>query len=303
MKPVVRRRLLASTLLFSVAVAAPALAQTTDPSSVQPTEEAGTDVVVTGTRIQRPDLEISSPLTVVGAEDIQYKQPNTAEDLLRDLPAVRPAMGPAVNNGGDGSSQVDLRGLNQAGANTSQRTLVLLDGRRVVPFGLDGFTDLNTIPVALIERVDVVTGGASTVYGADAVAGVVNFILKNNFRGIEAQSNYRITERGDARQFRADVTMGASFDDDRGNAVLSLGYVDRSPLASTSRAVGRFPRSIVNGNFQGATAAVPTIIQGSPSNAALGLPASDFGAAFDPALGAFRAATQADTYNTNECLG
>ncbi|PJI88171.1 TonB-dependent receptor-like protein [Sphingomonas koreensis] len=291
-----RTRLLTSTLLLTGAIfVAPAQAQET-PAAESPAEE----VVVTGTLIQRPDLEISSPVTVVGAEEISFKQPNTAEDLLRDLPAVRPALGPAVNNGGDGSSQVDLRGLNQAGTNTSQRTLVLLDGRRIVPFGLDGFTDLNNIPIALVERVDVVTGGASTVYGADAVAGAVNFVTKRDFRGIDVSTNYRIAERGDGMQFRADLVMGAGFDDDRGNVVLAFGYTDRKPVFSTNREVGRFPRSITNGNFQGATAAVPTILQGSPSNAALGLAPGDFGAVFDPALGAFRTGLQSDTYNTNE---
>lgn len=290
-----RARLLTSTLLLTGAVfVAPAQAQDT-PAAETPPEE----VVVTGTLIQRPDLEISSPVTVVGAEEIGFKQPNTAEDLLRDLPAVRPALGPSVNNGGDGSSTVDLRGLNQAGANTSQRTLVLLDGRRIVPFGLDGFTDLNNIPIALVERVDVLTGGASTVYGADAVAGAVNFVTKRDFRGIDASASYRISERGDGRQFRADVVIGAGFDDDRGNVVLGIGYTDRAPVFSTNREVGRFPRSIANGNFQGATAAVPTILQGN-NNAAMGLPASNFGAVYDPTLGAFRAALQSDTYNTNE---
>ena len=290
-----RTRLLTSTLLLTGAVfVAPAQAQET-PAAEAPEET----VVVTGTLIQRPDLEISSPVTVIGADEIGFKQPNTAEDLLRDLPAVRPALGPSVNNGGDGSSTVDLRGLNQAGTNTSQRTLVLLDGRRMVPFGLDGFTDLNNIPIALVERVDVLTGGASTVYGADAVAGAVNFVTKRDFRGIDASASYRIAERGDGRQFRADVVIGASFDDDRGNVVLGLGYTDRAPVFSTNREVGRFPRSIANGNFQGATAAVPTILQGN-DNAAMGLPASTFGAVYDPALGAFRAALQSDTYNTNE---
>lgn len=296
MKTNFRAHLLCSTLLIGAA-ALPTAAAAQD-TAAAPAEEA-TEVVVTGTLIQRPDLQISSPVTVVGAEEIGFKQPNTAEDLLRDLPAVRPALGPSVNNGGDGSSTVDLRGLNQAGTNTSQRTLVLLDGRRIVPFGLDGFTDLNNIPIALVERVDVLTGGASTVYGADAVAGAVNFVTKRDFRGIDASASYRISERGDGRQFRADVVIGAGFDDDRGNVVLGLGYTDRAPVFSTNREVGRFPRSIANGNFQGATAAVPTILQGN-NNAAMGLPASNFGAVYDPTLGAFRAALQSDTYNTNE---
>ena len=206
-------RLGAAPLVLGVAlVSMPAFAQ-------EAAEEGASqsDIVVTGTRIARPDLEVTSPVTVVGAEEITARQPNAAEDLLRDLPAVRPALGPGVNNGGDGSSTVDLRGLNTPTTASAQRPLVLLDGRRIVPFGLDGFTDLNTIPVGLIERVDVVTGGASTVYGADAVAGVVNFVTRRDFSGVDLSANYRISERGDATQYRADLLVGGNFEDGRGN--------------------------------------------------------------------------------------
>ncbi|USI78361.1 TonB-dependent siderophore receptor [Sphingopyxis sp. USTB-05] len=238
-KQIQRSKLTLSTapLVLGIALAsAPAFAQ-------DAAEEAATtqsDIVVTGTRIARPDLEITSPVTVVGAEEITARQPNAAEDLLRDLPAVRPALGPGVNNGGDGSSTVDLRGLNTPATSSAQRTLVLLDGRRIVPFGLDGFTDLNTIPVGLIERVDVVTGGASTVYGADAVAGVVNFVTRRNFSGVDLSANYRISERGDATQYRADLLIGGNLEDGRGNVVLGLGYSNRNPLLARA---ARSPKS------------------------------------------------------------
>ena len=297
------RNLLLSTSLVAglSALATPAFAQVAEPvegSDVEtsadlgaPPEEQG-DIVVTGSRIARPDLEVSSPVNVVSQEEIQERQPNTAEDLLRELPSVRPNLGPAVNNGSNGAANVDLRGI---GAN---RTLVLLDGRRLVPFGLDGTVDLNVIPVGLVDRVDVVTGGASSVYGADAVAGVVNFVTRRNFTGFDLQANYRIAERGDAAQFRADALVGANFADDRGNVVLGLGYSKRDPLLVTSRDIAAFPVSSTTGLFAGSQAAVPVFVT-SPGNAALGLPASSFGAVFDVGLGRLRAATAADTYNTN----
>jgi iron complex outermembrane recepter protein len=256
-------------------------------------EEAGEDeIIVTGTLITNPGLQTASPVAVIGAEEISFRQVSTAEELLRDLPAVRPALGPGVNNGSDGSATINLRGIGD------QRTLVLLDGRRVVPFGLDGLTDTNVIPIALVERVDVVTGGASSIYGADAVAGVVNFITKRDFSGLELNANYRISERGDAARFRADALVGANFDDDRGNVVLGIGYTKADPLLHTQRSISQFPISSANGLFAGATAAQVTIFA-SPTNANLGLPASTFGAVVDPATGLLRAATAADTYNTN----
>jgi outer membrane cobalamin receptor len=101
---------------------------------------------------------------------------------------------------------------------------VLIDGRRVVPFNLLGSVDTNTIPLALLDRIDLVTGGASAVYGADAVAGVANFILKRNFNGIELSSTYGSSDQSDAKRYRADLTMGTDVADGRGNVAVSVGY-------------------------------------------------------------------------------
>lgn len=291
-----RRTLLGTTLLASTIVfAAPAMAQVTEPQEVVQEDEPATDLVVTGTRIARPDLEVASPVNVIGAEEIEFKQPNSAEDLLRELPSVRPSLGPGVNNGSDGSASVNLRGLGD------NRTLVILDGRRIVPFGLDGIVDLNVIPVGLVERVDVVTGGASSVYGADAVAGVVNFITRRNFEGVDLQANYRISERGDAAQYRADLLLGANLADGRGNVVLGLSYGNRDELFTTDRDIAEIPVSSVTGAFQGSTGAVPSIFQSGLRSATNpnGLPTTGLGAVIDPTTGAFRAATAADTFNTN----
>ena len=295
----IRRALLASTLLAgTVLITGQASAQVTQPVEASPDAQAEAaqsqqDVVVTGSRIGRPDLEVASPVNVIGSQEIDYRQPATAEELLRDLPSVRPSIGPGVNNGSGGAATIDLRGIGV------ERTLVLVDGRRVTPFGLDGVVDLNTVPVGLLDRVDVVTGGASTVYGADAVAGVVNFITKRDFSGIEATANYRISERGDARRFRGDLLVGGNFAEGRGNAVLSLGYTKADPLLHTQREISRVPISSVTGLFSGATAAQVTIF-GSPSNAALGLATgANLGAVVNPATGFLQTATPADTFNTN----
>jgi outer membrane cobalamin receptor len=164
------------------------------------------EIVVTGSRIQRPNLEQSSPVTVIGEDEIELQQATSAEELLRELPGQVASLNQNVNNGGTGAAFINLRGLG------SNRNLVLLDGGRVVPADLQGRTDLNIIPLALLERVDTFTGGASTVYGADAVAGVVNFITKRDFAGIDVDAGMGITERGDGAIHQAAVTIGANFE-------------------------------------------------------------------------------------------
>ncbi|AJP74228.1 TonB-dependent receptor [Sphingomonas hengshuiensis] len=290
-----RRTILLASTFFIGATMSPAYAQvatTYDSAQQNETEDSDTSIVVTGSRITRPDLELASPVNVVSLEEIQFRQPGTADDILRTLPGVRPAIGAGVNNGSDGSSTLDLRGIG------AQRSLVLIDGRRVVPYGLDGLTDTNNVPVALLERIEVLTGGASSTYGADAVAGVANFITRRDFSGIDASTSYRISERGDSARFRGDLVIGGNFADGRGNVVVSAGYTKVDPLLHTSRAISAQPISSTTGLFSGATAAQVTIF-GSPTNAALGIPASSFGAVVNPTTGLLQAATAADTYNTN----
>jgi outer membrane receptor protein involved in Fe transport len=122
------------------------------------------------------------------------------EEFFKNLPAAVPAIGPGTNNGSAGGATIDLRGL---GPN---RTLVMINGRRLVPFNLNGTVDTNTIPIALLSRVDLLTGGASVAYGADAVAGVVNFNLKKNFTGIDVTTSYGgTTEDHDGKKKRTDL--------------------------------------------------------------------------------------------------
>ncbi|WP_156677732.1 TonB-dependent receptor domain-containing protein [Sphingomonas profundi] len=224
-----RSRLLASTLFVGATVLAqPAFAQTADPATPPPgatpqeaapaAESSSGDIIVTGTLIRNPNLVSSSPVSVTSSEEIALKQSTVADRLIRDIPGVAAGIGSNTNNGNGGASFADLRGL---GAN---RNIVLLDGTRITPANLNGNVDLNNIPLALVDRVDLLTGGASTTYGADAVSGVVNFITKRDFAGIDLTVSNGITERGDGNRFRADVTIGGNFDDGKGNAVLSIGY-------------------------------------------------------------------------------
>jgi iron complex outermembrane receptor protein len=230
MKTVIRARLLCSTLLIGAgSFTAPAFAQTqpiesVTPADSTPPEDVGEDIVVTGSLFRNPNLVQSSPVNVVTESEIQLRQTFNAEQLLRGVPGVASNVGSSANNGNEGASFVDLRGL---GAN---RNIVLLDGTRITPANLDGAVDLNVIPVALIERVDVLTGGASTTYGADAVSGVVNFITKRDFAGVDLQASQSITERGDGNSFRVDLTVGGNFGDDRGNAVFGVGYQESDPV-------------------------------------------------------------------------
>jgi outer membrane receptor protein involved in Fe transport len=189
---------------------------------------------------------------VTTSDAIELKQSNVAEEVLRELPGVVPSIGSAINNGNGGASFVDLRGL---GAN---RNIVLLDGNRLVPSGLAGLVDLNNIPLALIERVDALTGAAVTTYGADAITGVVNFITRRDFAGVEVAASEQITEKGDGNFMRADLTLGANFDDGRGNATLSVGYQQSDAVYQGARDFSVFQVGSYSGATAGSGTAVPS---------------------------------------------
>jgi outer membrane receptor protein involved in Fe transport len=176
-----RGRLLASTMICGAAFAALATAA---PAFAQDDTEVG-EVFITGSRIPQPNLVTTSPITQVTAEDIQTQGVTRVEDLVNQLPQAFAAQNSTVSNGASGTATVDLRGLG------SVRTLVLVDGRRM-PYGSpnDPAADLNQIPGALVERIEVLTGGASAVYGSDAISGVVNFIMKRDFEGVQLSGQY-----------------------------------------------------------------------------------------------------------------
>ena len=247
-----RERLLASTMMAGfalVGMAAPAMAQTTPTQPDQASQVE--DVVVTGSRIRQPNLTTTSPVTQVTGEDIDIQGVTRVEDLVTQLPQAFAAQNSTVSNGASGTATVSLRNLG------SSRTLVLIDGKRM-GYGSpeDDAADLNQIPGQLVERVEVLTGGASAVYGSDAIAGVVNFIMRRDFEGIEIDAQYGFNQHnndydgvGNLRnviagraasnpsQFKlpddnvttgfsreVNILMGVSTPDDRGNITAYAGY-------------------------------------------------------------------------------
>ena len=187
------------------------------------------EVVVTGTRISRPDLVSNSPISTVTAEQLEQLNVINLESQLRTLPQFLPGATEYINNGNPGAATINLRGLG------SNRTLVLMDGKRLPPFGTSGAVDINLIPSAIVERVDVVTGGASAVYGSDAVSGVVNFITKKDFSGLQVDVNTSQYGEGDGMVQNAAITTGGKFADDRGSAIISFGYTKRDEVLQGDR--------------------------------------------------------------------
>lgn len=228
----IRSLLLASAAVGAVAMTAPAMAQEIE------------EIVVTGSRIASPNLVSTSPITVVGQEEIKFQGTTRVEDLVNSLPQAFAAQSSQVSNGSTGTATVDLRNLG------ASRTLVLVDGRRLPPGspGSGGSApDINQIPGALVERVELATGGASAVYGSDAVAGVVNFIMKDDFEGVAFDYQFSFYQHNNDNDFVANtvrarnfplpddsvtdgfmhdstVVMGASSEDGKGNVTLYAGY-------------------------------------------------------------------------------
>jgi outer membrane receptor protein involved in Fe transport len=261
---VTRRRLLASTIIAGFAFASQAVsAQTSSPAapitapgqtdaSAVAADTSNQEIVVTGSRISRPDLAAASPVAVLTRESLKLNNAVTVEQLLTVNPQFQPGTGSASNNPGDGAATIDLRGLG------AQRTLVLIDGKRAPGYDTTGEVDVNSIPTALIKRIDILTGGASAVYGSDAVAGVVNFILDDRFTGIRADASSQISQKGDGAENDASLTAGFKLGD-RGNIVMSGGYSKRQGVkfgARSRNAVATDSSDLVSSGGSGNT--VPT---------------------------------------------
>lgn len=228
----------APMILGAALLSMPAFAQETPAAAPQAAPEAAAEdegqvIIVTGTRIARPDLEAASPVTVVTGESIKLSGQTGVEEFLRDVPQATPAIGGNTNNGNPGAATIDLRNLGE------ERTLVLVNGKRFVPYDGDGIVDLNMIPSALVERVEVLTGGASSVYGSDAIAGVVNFVMKSDFEGFQADAQYGITEEGDGANRSFSITMGMNSADGRGNIVMNATYTKVDAVDQGSRSFSR----------------------------------------------------------------
>ncbi|WP_339706804.1 TonB-dependent receptor [uncultured Sphingosinicella sp.] len=188
-------------------------------------------IIVTGSRIVRPNIDAASPIAVVTGEEVVANADVTLDTFLNTLPQVNPAGSTTSNNpGNNGQSNVDLRGLG------SNRNLVLINGRRPMVSGTDQSVDLNTIPQGLIERIEVITGGAGATYGADAIAGVVNIITKNDFEGLDLRATYsNSVPEMDAKEYQISGTLGGNFADGRGNVALSVEYSKRESLIKAQR--------------------------------------------------------------------
>lgn len=256
-------------------------------------------IEVTGSRIRTIGAASSSPITSIGKADIESTQPVAVEEVVRGLTSSYPAIGPGINNGSNGTASIDLRGLG------SNRTLVLLNGRRFVPATLGGVVDTNTVPVSLLERVDLVTGGASAVYGADAVSGVVNFILRRNFTGVEASTLYSVSEKGDAVRRKSDLTIGANLAEGRGNVALHIGTTRTESLRLAERDYAQTVIAATTGLPGGFSATgAPSQYRSSQLNTAIGNPnpANGNNYTIDASTGLLRASSGAnppDGYNTN----
>jgi iron complex outermembrane receptor protein len=215
-------------------------------------------VVVTGSRLVTSGAEAPTPVTVVSTEQLQLAAPRNIVDGLLQLPVFKGSV--SVQNqstgttGSNGADYLNLRGLGV------QRTLVLLDGRRVVPASSAGSVDAAQIPEALVQRVDVVTGGASAAYGSDAVSGVVNFILDTKFEGLKAGAQAGVSQYGDNVNYKVSVTGGAAFLNDHLHVVGSiLDYKSYGVSSAVGRAwTDRAVASITNPNFNKAQPVSPT---------------------------------------------
>jgi outer membrane receptor protein involved in Fe transport len=262
-----RSRAFVSASVVSIVLslgAAPVFAQEATPTgpaeAAAPETEA--EIIVTGSRIPQPNLESSAPVTVISAQDIKLQGTTKVEDLLNSLPGVFASQASTLANGADGTASVDLRGLG------TSRTLSLVNGRRLLPGDPSptsgSAADINIIPASVLKRVEVLTGGASSTYGADAVAGVVNFIMDTDFEGIRFDGQYSFFQHNnrskllppllDARAgagfagfgypdgnvadggtFDGTVSFGTKFGDGRGHAVVYFGYRKAKPILQSRR--------------------------------------------------------------------
>jgi outer membrane receptor protein involved in Fe transport len=227
----IETKLLSRRLAQRVFVLCAAAATTALPVAAQDQDSADDieTVTVTGTRIQRADYEATSPVATVSAKDIQATGELNTEAVLNTLPQVVPGLSAYSNNPSNGTATVDLRGLGPT------RTLVLINGRRLNPSVNNGTADLNNVPSRLVERIEVVTGGASAVYGSDALAGVVNFVLNDKFEGVDIGTQLSQSGESDGRERQVDLLVGGNFAEDRGNMTAYASWYDREQVLQADR--------------------------------------------------------------------
>ncbi|MDG2520281.1 TonB-dependent receptor [Caulobacter segnis] len=256
-----------TAVALAAAFLAPALAQA---QTASPEAETVTEVIVTGSRLAARGFQAPTPVNVVGAEELALSGTQNVETLLNDTPQFIGSQnnGPTANTVPGGTATLNLRGFG------AQRNLVLVNGRRFTITGPDQTTDINTIPAALIKRVETVTGGSSAVYGSDAITGVVNFIMKDDFEGVELTAQARGDIHTWTPTYTADLTFGSNFDDDRGNVVVALNYLDRGGYTRGDRGGWAVP-SLADGcvtaaSFSKTQAGIPLAVPGGQTCLAAG---------------------------------
>jgi outer membrane receptor protein involved in Fe transport len=247
-----------------LASASSAVAQTvpTAPEDGASSQEAQPEILVTGTRLQQPGLISNSPVTTVDSDEIRLQGSTNVENVLNRLPQVTPDANENVSNGSDGTARINLRNLG------SNRNLILLNGQRLLPIQA---TDVNFLPSFLVERIDVMTGGASAVYGSDAISGVVNFVLRKDLNGVIADVQYGFSNHHnddqarrdlvsasgyrnalsspiDGQRFDANIAVGKSFADGRGNVMAYFGYREVQPIIQADRDVSACALDPTNNN-------------------------------------------------------
>jgi iron complex outermembrane recepter protein len=237
-KPTRRRawRHSATHLWFAGVFAAIGLLAMAMPAAAQQPKQELEEVIVTGSRLVRSDLSAPSPTTVINEEAVRLSGDATVEKVLNELPQLSAGNNSQVNSaGGSGVLTANLRGLG------ASRTLTLVNGRRFIPANGAGSVDLTTIPNALVKRVDVITGGASAVYGSDAIAGAVNFMLRDDFEGFEFDSQYGQTSASDGETVDFNVMFGTNVGEDRGNITLYASRATRDPVFMQDRDFSSVP--------------------------------------------------------------
>ena len=214
----------------------PAQEPVADPDS-ESVSEAIEEIIVTGSRLRRRDFSAPSPIATIDRDAIEFTGQGTLETALNQIPQVIPDYDRTANNPGNGTARINLRGLGAG------RTLVMLNGRRLAPSGIGSAVDVNMLPQALIERVEVITGGAAAVYGSDAVSGVVNFITRDDFDGFSLDLSGYATGEGDSTIYDVNLAFGHDLANGRGNITLFGSYYDREETLATARAFTSVPMS------------------------------------------------------------
>ena len=219
----------AAGLVLGAASLQPATAQTDSQPQVASTQQAD-DIVVTASRVNRSGFQAPTPTTILSADAIRDTGATNIGALSINLPQMTSPVGPANSStvSGGGGQSFNLRALG------SQRTLFLVDSHRHVPSTSSGLVDTNIVPSAIVERIEVVTGGASAAWGSDAIAGVVNVILRKDFQGLEAEALRGGSTRGDADELKLALTYGTSFGGGRGNIMIAGEYEDNDGVAKQS---------------------------------------------------------------------